>query len=52
MKKIGMGIVIILFGILLELSMSWDLAFFDWIIGAVGLAFAVAGFLDKDKKQN
>ena len=50
MKKIGLGIAIILFGILLELSMDWNLAYFDWAIGTIGLSFAVAGFLSKEDR--
>ena len=50
MKKIGLGIAIILFGILLELSMDWNLAYFDWVIGVVGLGFAIARFVNKDDK--
>lgn len=50
LKKIGLGIAIILFGILLELSMDWHLAYFSWSIGIAGLTFAVAGFIEKEEK--
>ena len=44
MKKIGLGIAILLFGILLELSMGGYLLYIAWIIGVIGLGFAIAGF--------
>ncbi len=44
MKKIGLGIAIILFGILLELSMEGYLYYFSWAIGVVGLSFVIAGY--------
>ena len=50
MKKIGLGVAIILFGILLELSMDWYLVYFAWGIAVVGLAFAIAGFVNKEDK--
>lgn len=50
MKRIGLGIAILLFGILLELSMDWHLAYFSWGIGVVGLAFAIAGFISKEDR--
>ena len=46
MKKIGLGIAIILFAILMELSYG-GLSYIVWIIGAVGLALAIAGCFDK-----
>lgn len=47
MKNMILGIAIILAGILLELSMDWNLAYFDWIIGAVGLTFVFVGYASK-----
>ena len=47
MKKIGLGIAIILFAICLELSHNGHLAYITWGIGAIGLAFAIAGIVDK-----
>jgi hypothetical protein len=49
MKKIGLGIAIILFGILLELSMDWHLVYFSWGIDLIGLVFAIAGFVGKEE---
>lgn len=45
MKKIGLGIAIILFGILLELSTTGTLAWISWGIAAIGLVFAISGFI-------
>lgn len=52
MKKIGLGIAIILFGILLEVSIEGHLAYFSWIIGAIGLGLAIAGCFSKDQNEN
>ena len=49
MKKIGLGIAIILFGILLELSIDGSLAYFSWAIGTAGLLFAISGVADKEQ---
>ena len=49
MKKIGLGIAIILFGILLELSVSWHLSYIAWGIGLIGLGFAISGANEKDQ---
>jgi len=43
MRRIGLGIAVILFGILLELSTSGHLAYISWGIGAIGLLLAVWG---------
>ena len=48
MKKIGLGIAIILFGILVELSTAGFLAYISWGIGLIGLLFAISGCADKD----
>ncbi|PYG85015.1 hypothetical protein LY28_03375 [Ruminiclostridium sufflavum DSM 19573] len=48
MKKIGLGIAIILFGILLELSIEGYLLYFAWVIGAVGLIIVIAGCVSKE----
>lgn len=50
MKKIGLGITIILAGILVELSVNGYLAYFSWIVALIGLGFAVWGFSEKDEK--
>ena len=50
MKKIGLGIAIILAGILVELSVNGYLAYFSWIVALIGLGFAVWGFAEKDEK--
>lgn len=44
MKKIGLGIAIILFGILLELSMEGYLYYISWAVGVIGLGFVIAGY--------
>ncbi len=43
MKKIGLGIAIILFAILLELSTTGHLAYISSGIGALGLILAATG---------
>lgn len=48
MKKIGMGIAVILFGILLEISVEGHLAYIAWAIGLIGLGLAVGGFVEKE----
>ncbi|WP_313529326.1 hypothetical protein [Anaerotignum sp.] len=47
MKRIGLGIAILLFGILLELS-TGGLLYFSWGIALVGLIFAIAGFAGEE----
>lgn len=47
MKKIGLGIAIILFAICLELSNNGHLAYITWGVGAIGLITAIVGFTDK-----
>ena len=47
MKKICLGIAIILFAICLELSRNGHLAYITWGIGAIGLITAIVGFTDK-----
>ena len=49
MKKIGLGIAIILFGILLEISTTGHLSYIAWIIGAIGLLFSIAGCFGKTR---
>ncbi|WP_164914443.1 hypothetical protein [Aminipila luticellarii] len=46
MKKIGLGIAILLFGILLELSVEGHLYYFSWAIGIIGLGTVIAGCAD------
>ena len=50
MKKIGLGIAVILFGVLLELSVSGHLAYIGWAIGLVGLGLACAGCFEGKEK--
>ena len=50
MKKIGLGIAIILFGILFHFSLNWGMPYIDWLIGIIGLGFAISGFVGKDEK--
>lgn len=52
MKKLLLGIALLLFGILLMLGEGYnaaplDLDVFGLIFGAAGLAFAIAGFFEK-----
>ena len=48
MKKIGLGIAIILFAIVLELSWEGYFAYLTSGIGFVGLLFAILGFISKE----
>lgn len=48
MKKIGLGIAILLFGILLELSIEGHLYYFSWIIGVIGLGVVIAGCVNHE----
>lgn len=50
MKKIGLGIAIILFAICLEVSWSGNFAYITTGIGLVGLVIAIAGFVSKKDK--
>lgn len=50
MKKTGLGLAIILFAILLEVSHSGYFSYITCGIGAIGLVFAIAGFVEKEKK--
>lgn len=50
MKKIGLGIAVILFGILMEVSTDGHLAYFAWIIGLAGLGLAAFGCFRKEEK--
>lgn len=49
MKRIGLGIAIILFAILIEVSWSGYFAYITSGIGLIGLLIAVAGFVSKEK---
>ena len=49
MKKIGLGLAIILFAILVEVSWSGYFAYITSGIGLIGLLIAVAGFGEKEK---
>ena len=48
MKKIGLGIAILLFAICLEVSWSGNFAYITTGIGLIGLIFAIAGFVSKE----
>lgn len=50
MRKIGLGIAVILFGILMEVSTDGHLAYFAWIIGLAGLGLAAFGCFGKEEK--
>ena len=50
MKKIGLGIAIILFAILVEVSWSGYFAYITSGIGVIGLIFAIAGGISKEEK--
>ncbi len=50
MKKIGLGIAIILFAIVLEISWEGYFAYITSGIGLVGLVMAIAGFVSKADK--
>lgn len=47
MKKIGLGIAIILFMLLIEVSVEGYFSYISWLVGAVGIGFAIAGFMEK-----
>lgn len=49
MKKIGLGISILLFAVVLSLSSS-GMGLMTIGIGAIGLVFSVLGFLEKHKE--
>lgn len=49
MKNIGLGISIILFAILVEVSWSGHFAYITSGIGLVGLILAIIGFVKKEK---
>lgn len=48
MKRIGLGIAIFLFGILLELSAPGYLYYFSWLIGIIGLIVVVTGYVSNE----
>ena len=50
MKKIGLGIAIILFAICLEVSVNGHLSYITWGIGAIGLITAFIGAFSKEDK--
>ena len=50
MKKIGLGIAILLFAIVLEVSWSGNFAYITTGIGLIGLIFAIVGFISKEDK--
>jgi len=50
MKKIGLGISIILFAIVLEISWAGNFAYLTSGIGLIGLIFAIVGFVSKEDK--
>jgi len=48
MKKIGLGIAILLLAICIEISWAGNFAYITTGIGLIGLIFAVAGFVSKE----
>lgn len=48
MKKIGLGIAIILFALVLEVSWAGYFAYVTTGIGLIGLVLAITGFFSKD----
>lgn len=48
MKKIGLGIAILLFGILVQLSIWEPLYYFAWIVGVIGLGVAISGYRNRE----
>ena len=51
MQKIGLGIAVILFAILIEM-ITGGAAYISLIIGAAGLILAIAGCFRKDGQDN
>ena len=51
MKKIGLGIAIILFANVLELSFEGYFAYITTAIALVGLIIAVLGFVSKEEER-
>ena len=51
MKKIGLGIAIILFAILVEVSHNGYFAYATSGIGAIGLIIAIIGCIQKSDKS-
>lgn len=50
MKKIGLGIAIILFCIFMEMAYS-GFTNFMWFVAVVGLVFAIVGFVEMNDKS-
>ena len=50
MKKIELGIAIILFAICLEVSWAGNFAYITTGIGLVGMIMGIAGFVSKEDK--
>ena len=50
MKKIGFGIAVLLFAVVLEVSWSGNFAYVTTGIGLIGLIFAFVGFISKENK--
>ena len=50
MKKIGLGIAILLFAIVLEISWDGHFAYITTGMGLVGLIMAIAGFVSKEDR--
>ena len=50
MKKIGLGIAILLFAIVLEVSWAGYFAYVTTGIGVIGLIMAIVGFAGKQDK--
>ena len=49
MKKIVLGIAVILFAICIEISAAGLLEYITWGIGAIGLVISVVGYAENGK---
>lgn len=50
MKKMLLGLAIILVAIAIEVSVEGSLAYVTWGIAAIGMIFTILGFIDKENK--
>ena len=49
MKKMILGIALILFAICVEVSTAGHLEYITWGIGAIGLVISIVGYAENDK---
>lgn len=49
MKKMILGIAVILFAICVEVSTAGHLEYITWGIGAIGLVISIVGYAENDK---